>query len=103
MKVWIYKGDILPYKLSTDDKVKAEAALAAGDGAAGKAPGARKVIAASSGGRKRPEGEAAPAGEEVTPIVQELDPETERILAEEEEIERRLAHSETPHFPKQVD
>ena len=24
-------------------------------------------------------------------------------LAEEEEIERRSAHSETPHFPKQVD
>ena len=102
VKVWIYKGDILPYKLSTDDKVKAEAALAAGDGA-GIAPGTRKVIAASSGGRTRPESEAAPAGEEVTPIVQELDPETERILAEEEEIERRLAHSETPHFPKQVD
>ncbi len=103
VKVWIYKGDILPYKLSTDEKVKAEAALAAGDAANGQAPGSRKVIAASTGGRKRPEGEAASAGDEVTPIVQELDPETERILAEEEEIERRLAHSETPHFPKQVD
>ena len=103
VKVWIYKGDILPYKLSTDDKVKAEAALAAGDATGGQAAGARKVIAASSGGRKRPEGEVPAAGEPIAPIVQELDPETERILAEEEEIERRSAHSETPHFPKQVD
>jgi len=102
VKVWIYKGDILPYKLSTDEKVKAEAALATGDAAGGQGAGARKVIAASSGGRKRPEGEAA-AGEPVVPIVPELDPETERILAEEEEIERRSAHSETPHMPKQAD
>ena len=103
VKVWIYKGDILPYKLSTDEKVRAEAALATGEAAGGRAPGDRKVIAASTGGRKRPEGEAPTTGQEVSSIVQELDPETERILAEEEEIERRLAHSETPHFPKQVD
>jgi len=101
VKVWIYKGDILPYKLSTDDKVKAEAALAAGDTAGGPAGGGRKVIAATSGGRKPREGEVA--GEQITAMVPELDPVTEAILAEEEEIERRSAHSETPHFPKQVD
>ena len=52
---------------------------------------------------------AAPAAEaggeggadEVRPIV-EVDPELERLLAEEEDIERRTRgdHHETPHFPK---
>ena len=32
-------------------------------------------------------------------LVKEADPETERLLAEEEEIEKRVkGHSETPHF-----
>jgi small subunit ribosomal protein S3 len=38
--------------------------------------------------------EAAPA-----PVVKEADPELERLLAEEEEIERRTRqHHEAPHF-----
>ena len=42
----------------------------------------------------------APVDEE-RPIV-EVDPELERLLAEEEDIERRTRgeHHETPHFPK---
>jgi len=28
VKVWIYKGDILPYKISTEDKITREAAMA---------------------------------------------------------------------------
>jgi len=43
----------------------------------------------------------APAaeGEEAAPLVKEADPELERLLAEEEEIERRTRqHHETPHF-----
>ena len=33
------------------------------------------------------------------PLIKEADPELERLLAEEEEIERRVHdHSETPHF-----
>jgi small subunit ribosomal protein S3 len=33
------------------------------------------------------------------PVVREADPELERLLAEEEEIERRTRqHHETPHF-----
>ncbi len=58
----------------------------------------------SSAARKRaaevtppaPEGEPV---EEAAPLVKEADPEFERLLAEEEEIERSTqAHSETPHF-----
>src|SRR6266550_3304237 len=61
------------------------------------------------GGRRKPEadesGAAAPVtGEEddaaaAKPLLGEADPELERLLAEEEEIERRTReHHETPHF-----
>ena len=31
MKVWIYKGDILPYKSAVEDKIAKEAAMAVGE------------------------------------------------------------------------
>jgi small subunit ribosomal protein S3 len=116
VKVWIYKGDILPYKTSVEDKINREAAMAVGETSGQAKP--RRVISAG-GGRRRPDlGEpgtpilpAADAaagdtpGEESAeasrPIVS-VDPELERLLAEEEEIERRTRgeHHETPHFPK---
>ncbi len=115
VKVWIYKGDILPYKVSPDDKISREADMAAG-GTSGQGPRPRRVIS-SGGGRRRPDGEAVEvpvaagepgtAGDEVTgtevpkPIVGEVDPELERLIAEEEEIERRTReHHEAPHFKK---
>jgi small subunit ribosomal protein S3 len=100
VKVWIYKGDILPYKTSGDDKATREAAMAVGETSG--APRPRKVVSAG-GGRRRIEGEAA-AGEgpgkgDAEPIIKEADPELERLLAEEEEIERLTReHHETPHF-----
>ncbi len=112
VKVWIYKGDILPYKVSADDRAKTEAALAVGDPAGTDRP--RKVISAG-GGHRRPPGEGAPTAtpaiggdgtsdEIPAPLAPEVDPELERILAEEEDIERRTrsAH-EAPHFPKDND
>ena len=111
VKVWIYKGDILPYKTSTEDKITREAALAVGE--ASGLGGPRRVVSAG-GGRRRPEmGEpgavpavagpsqlepAAAAEREIVPV----DPELERLLQEEEEIERRTRgdHHETPHFPR---
>src|SRR6266566_7706283 len=50
VKVWIYKGDILPYKSAVEDKIAKEAAMAVGETAG---PG-RRVISAG-GGRRRPE------------------------------------------------
>jgi small subunit ribosomal protein S3 len=93
VKVWIYKGDILPYKPQNDDKVMREAAMAVGE-AAGLGAQPRKVV--SSAGRKKADELAeAPAA----PLVKEADPDIERLLAEEEEIERRIHEShETPHF-----
>ena len=47
VKVWIYKGDILPYKTQNDDKIAREAAMAVGE-TSGQGAGPRKVV--SSGG-----------------------------------------------------
>ena len=124
VKVWIYKGDILPYKISTEDKITREAAMAVGEtsGQGGDAP--RRLITAG-GGRRRAE-QGAPgsvvtvdgdsegdteipdglvdlsAGDIAAPPT--VPDELERILTEDEEIERRTReHHETPHFRKEVD
>jgi small subunit ribosomal protein S3 len=105
VKVWIYKGDILPYKTSAEDKITREAAMAVGETSGQGRP--RRVI--SSGARRREQPEATPVTAEDIPdealeetaasVVKEADPELERLLAEEEEIERRTRqHHETPHF-----
>jgi small subunit ribosomal protein S3 len=106
VKVWIYKGEILPYKSATEDKITREAAMAVGETAGGEAVPRRRVISAGGGRRRRDESvevpvEAAAEGpaEEATPLVKEADPELERLLAEEEEIERRTRqHHEAPKF-----
>jgi small subunit ribosomal protein S3 len=104
VKVWIYKGEILPYKTAAEDKIAKEAAMAVGEtaGATG-----RRVVSAG-GGRRRPAEESSPVDEttvgdqelsEAAPLVKEADPELERLLAEEEEIERRTRqHHEAPKF-----
>ena len=124
VKVWIYKGDVLPYKISTDDKINREAAMAVGEtsGQGGEAP--RRLITAGGGRRRAEQGapgsvittdaesadgadegddlaDEAPADIVATPAVPD---ELERILTEDEEIERRTReHHETPHFRKEVD
>jgi small subunit ribosomal protein S3 len=107
VKVWIYKGDILPYKTSVEDKISREAALAAGDPTG--APRPKRMISAG-GGRRRAEeveGETPAVAAEPTddaaintaPIIQNADPELEARLNREEELERRAnAGHETPHF-----
>src|SRR5690349_12168422 len=101
VKVWIYKGDILPYKSVLEDKISKEAAMAVGETSGQAKP--RKVV--SSAARKRTEAGPGDAvadeetTEEVAPLLKEADPELERLLAEEEAIERSTReHHETPHF-----
>ncbi len=102
VKVWIYKGEILPYKNAAEDKIHREAAMAVGE-AAGTPQ--RRVVSAG-GGRRRPAGESTQVDgtpdevpDESSPLVKEADPELERLLAEEEEIERRTReHHEAPKF-----
>ena len=95
VKVWLYKGDIVPYKTQSQDKISREAAMAVGDTSGqtvAEQPAQRRVVS-SAGPRV-----AAEAPEvEVAPLVKEADPEFERLLEEEEAIERRLHDShETP-------
>jgi small subunit ribosomal protein S3 len=113
VKVWIYKGEILPYRSAFEDKISAEAAMAVGE-TSGQAARPRQFV---SSARRRPAAEVpgvdeapvvAPEGVETdpevveaTPLVKDADPELERLLAEEEEIERSTRakeHDETPHF-----
>ncbi len=56
VKVWIYKGDILPYKVSIEDKITREAAMAVGETSGQGGP--RRLITAG-GGRRRAEDFAA--------------------------------------------
>ena len=94
VKVWLYKGDILPYKVSADERISREAAMAVGE-TSGSVEQSGPVV--SSGGR-RPD---APADEieEPAPLVKEADPEFEKLLEEEEQIERAtLEQSQTPNF-----
>jgi small subunit ribosomal protein S3 len=124
VKVWIYKGDILPYKISTEDKITREAAMAVGEtsGQGGEAP--RRLITAGGGRRRAELGapgsvvtvDADSSGETEIPeglvdlstadiaAPPAVPDELERILTEDEEIERRTReHHETPHFRKEVD
>ena len=109
VKVWIYKGDILPYKSTDEQKIAKEAAMAVGDTAGAERP---RVVSTRPAAPEAPvapvaETPAAPAAapaaeapdEEIKPLIGEADPEFERLLAEEEEIERSTReHHETPHF-----
>jgi small subunit ribosomal protein S3 len=113
VKVWIYKGDILPYQLTNDEKIVREAAMAAGDAVpVGSSPVAPKGVVRAGGGRRRVEAEpvAEPVTEPVTVAANSADllasnDEVERRLSVEEEIERRTAqdHTDTPHFRKDAE
>lgn len=107
VKVWIYKGEILPYKAAFDDKINREAAMAVGETSGQPAA----PVVSSAARRAAAEAEAAPAEgdaaaaegdaptDAVEPLIKEADPELERLLAEEEEIERQTKERhETPHF-----
>jgi len=106
VKVWIYKGEILPYRSAMEDKIAREAAMAVGETAGGETAPKRRVVSAGGGRRRREESVEVPVesategpAEEAAPLVKEADPELERLLAEEEDIERRISsHHEAPKF-----
>lgn len=86
VKVWLYKGDVLPYKASVDKATK-EAAMAVGESTGSEAP--PKVVS-SARRRAAAKPEEVETVEEPAPLVKEADPEFERLLAEEEAIEASL-------------
>ena len=125
IKVWIYKGDILPYKTSARGEDLREAAMAVGETSGQARP--RRIVTAG-GGRRRPElGEPGSVTADVVPEAsprprsrwpcalpdQVLEPTVpaavedplEKLLAEEEDIERRTReqHHDVPHFRREND
>jgi len=92
VKVWLYKGEIVPYRSTNDDKITREAAMAVGETSGQSADSAKRVV--SSAG---PRADDAPA--EPQPLVGEADPELEKLLDEEEIITRQTRDSnDTPQF-----
>ena len=95
VKVWIYKGEILPYKT----RGRGQDRQGSGDGRrrdrrarARRVGRARVAVAAARPTRRRrstADGRRRGPPTRPTPLVKEADPELERLLAEEEEIERR--------------
>ncbi len=91
VKVWIYKGDILPYKVSIEDKITREAAMAVGETSGQSGP--RRLITAG-GGRRRAEGFPTGDGDgevegetEVEVEVEVEEAATAEVAAEEELVE----------------
>ena len=76
VKVWIYKGDILPYKTSSEDKISREAAMAVGEasGPWRSAP-RRRRRAAGAGARNGGAGCSAPPRAPPRPRRTRLEPE----------------------------
>jgi small subunit ribosomal protein S3 len=109
VKVWIYKGDILPYSISNEAKIVREAALAAGDSVATDAPTPSVVRAGSGRRRVSASAEVNPAADASAGVAPAdllaASDEVEKRISQEEEIERRTASgaAETPHFRKEVD
>ena len=96
MKVWIYKGDILPYKTQAEDKISREAAMAVGEASGTQKP---RAVVSSAAAPRQGDLERVDEAEEPAPLIKEADPEFEKLLEEEEDILRSTReHSETPHF-----
>ena len=70
VKVWIYKGDILPYKVSVEDKITREAAMAVGETSGQSGP--RRLITAG-GGRRRAESVTDDGETDVEPEIEEVE------------------------------
>ena len=97
VKVWIYRGDILPYKVQAEDKIDREAAMAAGE-TSGPSQG-KRVVSSSAARNKVSNDKEESEVEELTPLVQEADPEFEKLLDEEEQIAKLTnSKNQTPIF-----
>ena len=97
VKVWIYRGDILPYRTQVEDKITREAAMAVGETSGQPKP--RRVVSSAAPREGAEPEETEVVEEEPAPLIKEADPEFEKLLAEEEAIEASTReHHETPHF-----
>jgi small subunit ribosomal protein S3 len=104
VKVWIYKGDILPYKVSIEDKITREAAMAVGETSGQSGP--RRLITAG-GGRRRAEEFAndddAVEAETETEAEAEVAPEAEAPVTESPTVEEPTAEEPTTEVAAPVE
>jgi small subunit ribosomal protein S3 len=85
VKVWIYKGDILPYKVSIEDKITREAAMAVGETSGQSGP--RRLITAG-GGRRRAESFATDADTDADAEIDiDIDTDTDAPVDAEADVE----------------
>ena len=85
VKVWLYKGDILPYKAANEDKIAREAAMAVGETSGQTADdGPRKVVSSAARPAIR-----SPRSPRRSRCIKDADPELEKLLDEEETIARQ--------------
>lgn len=95
IKVWIYRGEILPYKLASAEKIAREAAMAAGETSGG------HVISSAEANAETIVSSGTEI-EEMAPLVGKASDEFEKLLEAEEEIERAASRerrdSGTTHF-----
>ncbi len=73
VKVWIYKGDQLPYAVSVDEKISREAAMAVGDAAGSTTASTGRRLVTAGGGRRRVGAAAAARGEAPESAIDTLD------------------------------
>ncbi len=84
VKVWIYKGDILPYQLTNDEKIVREAAMAAGDAVpVGASPATPKGVVRAGGGRRRVDAE--PVADDA--VIEEMQGAVSNKVAESQQHE----------------
>jgi len=100
VKVWLYKGDILPYKAQNEEP-PVEGLIPTDGSGGGDGPRPAKIVSSSAARRRASESDDTETADEPAPLIKEADPELERLLAEEEAVIERTRgqeSSETPHF-----
>ncbi len=92
VKVWLYKGDILPYKVSNDSRITKPPVDTTDQPTDSDGP----TAIVSAGAHRDSSYEVT---DEPAPLLKEADPEFERLLEEEEQIERSTREQhQTPNF-----
>jgi small subunit ribosomal protein S3 len=112
VKVWIYKGDQLPYTVSVDEKISREAAMAVGDaaGSGGAAAGGAPRLVTAGGGRRRVgaaasgrRGESDDAGLDVEDVDDAVVPPEATELVADQELEAEAPAPELVAEPTEPD
>ena len=104
VKVWIYKGDILPYKVSVDEKISREAAMAVGETSGQSGP--RRLITAGGGRRRAADalgGDDEGGAEVEEELTESVPAAAEEVVVETAEVAEAPEVVEAPEAPAVTD